>query len=293
MADRATDAPPAAEQSAGEKSLAAVAEGFAKVLETVAAPIGVVTGFLIFFGWTYSGAYFGHFGISHRLLQYSVRDLTLQSAQPMFGTAVLLLSVVAGLWLLDRLITEWRRRSDRLDRSADAGILVVGLVACGMGLLGALGVRPLLAVVPGRAAALVMLAGALILLRARRSTDPGRRLERALLVVASMLAVFWVTTLYATDAGRELAREVDATPARLPLVTLFSERYLDVPGTAVIATEQKSPSGTPLYRYTGLRLLTYSNDRWFLITGAQPGYRSTVTVLPDAPDVRVEVAQQR
>jgi hypothetical protein len=102
-----------------------------------------------------------------------------------------------------------------------------------------------------------------------------------------------VTTVYATDAGSALAEHTDRNLARLPLVTLFTERYIDLPGSAVHAYPERSPEGTPLYRYTGLRLLTYSNDRWFLITGSYNGYRSTVTVVRDDPGIRLEVARQR
>jgi hypothetical protein len=45
------------------------------------------------------------------------------------------------------------------------------------------------------------------------------------------------------------------------------------------------------YRYTGARLLLYSNNRWFLIPEqSTESYRSSVTVLPDTDKVRVEVA---
>jgi len=136
-----------------------------------------------------------------------------------------------------------------------------------------------------------LLVGALLLLRAGvRSSVGGGRGERFLFVVATVLAVFWVATVYAGEAGSGLARQVDESPGLLPLVTVFSANYLDLPGSAVSATQNASPDGGPLYRYTGLRLLTYSEGRWFLVTGSYPGYRSTVTVLADASGLRVEVA---
>jgi hypothetical protein len=271
-------------------------ENLAKVLETVGAPLGIVAGFLVFFGGTYSGAYFGWFGVDQRMLRYSIQDQMLQSAQPMFGTAVRVLALVVALWVLDRASTPLRRRPDRLGAAGRAVVLAAAVVATAVGLLSALGLDAVARIVPPRVAALMMLAGSLVLLRVRRSgrrAGAGWRTERAVLAAALLLAAFWVTTLYATEAGVGIARQIDRTPALLPLVTVFSERYVDLPGSTVVATQQRSPEGAVLYRYTGLRLLAYSDDRWFLLTGSLPGYRSTVTVVQDRPELRLEVARQR
>jgi hypothetical protein len=282
-------AAPSAEQSRG-----AALEDVGKLLETVAAPLGIVAGFLVFFGGTYSGAYFGWFGVNQRLLRYSIQDQMLQSAQPMFGTAVRVLALVVALWVLDRVSAPVRRRPDRLGAAGRAVVLAAAVVATAVGLLSALDLDPVARTVPPRTAAVVMLAGSVVLLRVRRSgRRAGWRTERAVLTAALLLAAFWVTTLYATEAGVGIARQIDRTPALLPLVTVFSERYVDLPGSTVVATEQRSPEGAVLYRYTGLRLLAYSDDRWFLLTGSLPGYRSTVTVLQDRPELRLEVARQR
>jgi hypothetical protein len=281
---------------AEQPSSTPVVERVAEIIQAVAAPAGAVTGFLFFFGWTYSGAYYGYFGVNQRLLQYSLQDQLLQSAQPMFGTAVILLTVAAALWLIDRWSAPVRRRSDRLGRWARGATLGAGLFTIGVGLLSALGLPPLPRVLPARTAALLMLAGALVLVRirwTRTGADRARSVERLLLVSAALLAVFWVTTVYATETGSAVAERTDRSPERLPLVTLFTERYLDLPGSSVVLTEESSRTGGPLYRYTGLRLLTYSNSRWFLITGSHEGYRSTVTVVRDDPALRLEVANQR
>jgi len=283
-------------ETAERPSLTSFVERLGKVVETVAAPVGVVTGFLFFFGWSYSGAFYSYFGINQRLLQYSVQDQLLQSAQPMFGTAVVLLTVVVALWVLDRASATVRQRPDRLGCVARGTTLGAGLLAGGVGLLSALGLRPFPRVLSAPTTAVVMLIGTLVLVRIRWEREragQSRRTERSLLVAATLVAVFWVTTAYATDAGSALAQQTDRSPARLPLVTLFTERYIDLPGSSVVPTVQHSPAGTPLYRYTGLRLLTYSNDRWFLIPGSHDGYRPTVTVVRDDPSLRLEVARQR
>ena len=44
------------------------------------------------------------------------------------------------------------------------------------------------------------------------------------------------------------------------------------------------------YRYDGFRLLEYANNRWLLIIGRRDGLRSSVLVVKDDDDVRVEIA---
>jgi hypothetical protein len=113
-------------------------------------------------------------------------------------------------------------------------------------------------------------------------------------VILLVLATFWAANLYAVDAGRVAARADDSTPGRLPLVTVFSKEFLDLPGSSVEKTELAVP-GQPLqYRYSGLRLLRYANERWFLVTGTYGDqYASPVVILRDDSSIRVEVAGVR
>ena len=257
-------------------------------MQTVGGALGLLTGFLVFFGARYTGAFYGYFGITHGVLQYSIQDQLVQSAQPLFGTAALLLALAALLWVLDRAFRPLRRRPGRVGWWTRATTAAIGLVLGLVGLLAALDIPRVSDAVPPRVAALGMLIGALCVLRAGEGLR-GRG-GRALLVVTSILAVFWVATVYAGEAGTALARQVDESPALVPLVTVFSGEYLDIPGSSVRATRYGSPEGMQMYRYTGLRLLTYSEGRWFLVTGTYDGYRPSVTVLPDRPGLQVEVA---
>jgi hypothetical protein len=98
-----------------------------------------------------------------------------------------------------------------------------------------------------------------------------------------VLALFWAGTLYAQDLGLQAARAADSSVATLPLATVFSNNFLDIPGSRVRATQVAGPAGTSRYRYTGLSFLAYSNNRWFLISGRySEHYRSSVVVLRDS-----------
>lgn len=124
--------------------------------------------------------------------------------------------------------------------------------------------------------------------------DPFGRVSNLMVYAALALALFWAATLYAQDLGQQAARATDADPAILPAVTVFTDDYLDLPGTLVKASATPGPGGSRHYRYAGLSLLTYSNGRWFLITGRySDSYRSSVVVLPDSGAIRVEIAANR
>ena len=70
---------------------------------------------------------------------------------------------------------------------------------------------------------------------------------------------------------------------------LASARRSTFPGSLVVVSRVYSADGKWSYRYTGARLLSYGNERWFLIvTPRQRGYRSTVFTLRDTESVRVE-----
>ena len=118
-----------------------------------------------------------------------------------------------------------------------------------------------------------------------------RRAALATLTSAILVAVFWATTLYAEDIGRRTAVRADQAADELPLVTLFSTEFLDIPADPRF-TSKIALDGEPVrYRYGGLRLLTYANERWFLLSGRHSEYyKSSVIVLHDIDSLRVEIA---
>ena len=294
-----------------------------------------MTALLVFFGYTRSRAYFGYFGIDQGVLNYSLQDHVLRSADSTFGAAVRALAVILVLVAIDRLLARWTRpgsnpRSQQLlgrpkvGRIVRVGLVAVGLLLITLCLLSSVGVPVATVRVSEQATAVGLALGAIIVLRigpyleltagehkplveASGTVEVGQtsgtggstrlafgKTGRSLAVVVLLLALFWACTLYASGAGEEVARQVDDEPAHLPLVTVFSDEYLDLPGELVDMSEIRSPAGESSYRYTGLRLLTHSNDRWFLLTGRYAqGYRSSAVILRDSDAVRVEVARQR
>ncbi len=261
-----------------------------ELLAAVVAPVTVLTGLLAYIGSVRNRAFYGHLGVDQNLLQLSLQDLVLRSADVTFGALARLLAAALALVALDRLLAAAQRRGNAPHR-LPAVLAAAGLFLAAAGLLLAVGVGPASGPAP-LLGALLLGAGTVIAFRfgRARAADRPDLTQAAALVTALVLALFWAATLYAQDLGRRAATEVDEGRAPLPVVVIYSDEYLDLPGRGITASAVPVPAGGEVYRYSGLRLLTYANDRWFLITEPRSEqYRSRVVVLRDTEDVRIEV----
>jgi hypothetical protein len=163
-----------------------------------------------------------------------------------------------------------------------------------MGLLAALWPTLSGALTPYVAAA-ILAGGALLLGRTRRGLGPAGGsvsddLARALLLTVVVVAGFWAATNYAVRLGTRAAEEIDNNPTSLAEVDLYSKQPLDLPGNLVLSSNVPVTPSTMSYRYVGLRLLEYDNNRWLLIPGRRDGLHSSVLILKDSDDVRVQIA---
>jgi hypothetical protein len=271
-------------------------------LFSILTPITIFTALLMYFGYTTTRSYFGYYGIGQGLLGLSTDGYVLRSADVTFGSAVRLLSILTMSALADLWLHRFLRRSASPIPARVA--VFVGAALTIAGLYFALG-GPRPSWLPPVALPATLGVGALVLLRwtvvsirvsdaqLERTISVNERKALVLLLVAStLMATFWAATIYAVDRGRGAAQADDRFPDRLPLVTIFSDEFVDLTGSAVEVRRYEQPE--PHYRYLGLRLLAYSNERWFLLTGRyDDGHVSAVTVLPDSESVRVEIAERR
>jgi hypothetical protein len=292
---------------------------------TAAAPLTIITALLVHVGSVRNRAYFGYFGIDQGVLRLSIQDYVLRSVDVTFGAVARLVAAAVVVIVVNRLmIRAIIRHQDH--RGMGYGRLHAILVAVGatlgaVGLLVALGLGRWLDLPPLVAAILLALGSGMILrLRsapfaadanadaagpqdAAATASRGHPEEARLLglpmtlalYATLVIALFWAATLYAQDLGQRAAMTVDANPEELPLVTVFSKSYLDLPGSLVHPTRAPgAEGGPPHYRYTGLSMLAYVNGTWFLITGRYSDrYRSSVLLLRDTQTIRVEVAKAR
>jgi hypothetical protein len=292
-----------------------------QIVESVAAvvaPLTVVTALLGYVGWVRSREYFGYFGLSSALVSSSPQDYILRSADVSFGSILLLTLAGVILLMLDLVIKYVVGRAS----GSCATWLRWGIAGLGVALILTVLARAVteatVAVMPPIVDAATLALGAAILLRfgawarscvavnrgpastRRRGIMPPppfaqpRLLPPAIItlaVVTLLLAAFWAATVYARDIGRGAAEAVDRDPRSLAVVTVYSREPIDFPGSNISAERTFKEDQQWNYRYTGARLLLYSNNRWFLIPEPRSApYRSSVTVLRDTEAIRVEVA---
>ncbi|MDQ4039894.1 MAG: hypothetical protein M3313_16485 [Actinomycetota bacterium] len=266
-------------------------------VSTVIAPLTVVTALLLYVGWVRTRAFFSYFGVSPALVGYSPQDYVLFSAEVSFGAVLLLAFAGVVLLGLDRLVTiVIERVSGRLmgGQWVRWGLAGLGASLVLIGLGGAT-TEAAIAVVPPIAGAGLLALGAVLFLRFGAESPSQQGILRpgttVLSVVVLVLACFWAATIYARALGVGAAVAIDGDVRRLPVATVYSGEPLDLPGTNVTATRVLGEDQRWNYRYTGAGVLTYSNERWFLIPEpASGGYRSSVVVLRDSESIRVETA---
>lgn len=281
--------------------LAAMLRPFIGLLANVV----VITSLLVFIGWKFAETAATELGLSESVFTMSTQDYVLRSVETVL---VLLLgvSVLAALWVvLDRWLSPRAaalRTANPVDDAASTR-WVLRLLALAWLVLPA-SVALLGLVGPARPLAYILWpvsigVGALLLLYAAHlgGVDVGadahapRRVQvlQATAVVVALVCLFWTGSNYAYTDGAGLARDIDADPtAALPGVVLNSDQPLHLEGPGVNVEELPGPESTH-YRYSGLRLLEYARETYFLVSDGWSSELGVVFVVPeDTPTLRIQ-----
>lgn len=273
--------------------------GWWEMLAVVAVPTGLLGALFAYVGWARARAFYGYFGVTSGVVGVSEQGFTLGGAQIGFGAAARLAAAITVLVVFDvllRWLLHWAATT-RVQMLVRLLIAVAGL-GCVIGGL-AVAIDP--AGAPGDPllwAGLLALGTVLVVRWGLGLLPTSETRVRWLVVglVSALLSIagFWAATIYAERLGQASAQAIDADVSQLPLATVFSSKPLDIPGSDVIYDTipfGTGPDGGTRYRYDGLSLLAYGNDRWFLITGRRSsGYRSSVLILRDSEDLYVQTA---
>jgi len=291
----AEPAPAAADQ--GESPLRSALS----VLTTLGPPLTIATALMYYFGWARSTKQAIYMGLDVSLFGFSTQDYVLLSISTLF-VPLLATAVLALGWLaLHQRVTRTLARP-----SAWPVLRTLGRTAIGAGLLAA--ALAVLSAAQDRNRAqlvvpLVLAAGTAVaayggwLAGAAAGPPPGpagppwQRALRALLVGSVItLALFWELSVFAGVVGRGYALELARRLPDQPRATAFSATPLGIEAPGV--HEQRldpGPGAGPdaaRYRTTGLRFLTRSGGRLFLVHDGWTPRRGTVIVLPDDGRVR-------
>jgi len=111
---------------------------------------------------------------------------------------------------------------------------------------------------------------------------------RIMVVVLLALTLFWDTERLARAMGEEFAANIAANPRQLVTVTIYSAKSLELPPDHVVETRIGGTESAYRYRYTGLRLLQRSGDKYLMLNDAWEPATGRVFVIKDSGDLRME-----
>jgi hypothetical protein len=200
------------------------------------------------------------------LQDYALRSVTL-AAEPLI--LVLVAALVAPpvhTWL-----TWSAERHRSIAKWAIRAMAVLGIAGTAVGIASRAGWKPL----PSYAMPLYLGLGIFLLvygssLRQRldsritpSTTD--QVVRRTLCIALLLFLLLWGITLFAQSRGEREANKRLADMSRLPSTVVYAPRCLNLEGPGIRETALPDPQAMYRYRYTGLRLLINSNQRYFLL----------------------------
>lgn len=270
------------------------------VVSSIGPPVTVATALIVYFGWARSNAQARAMGLDVSLFGYTPQDYGLRSIGSLFFplVCILLLSLLwlaADTWLRVRLRPG--QGHPRLARLAAAAVIGGAGLTLVSGAFAVVSPQGSFLLVPFLMAAGVLLAEWGV--RLRRLTSPRgpvpegkarvqkQALESTLVFTLVTVLLFWGVSDFAQVVGRGQAASIEAKLPGLPRADIYSHVDLSIGAPGVTQTLLGTES-SPVYKYTGLRLLVLSGGRFFLLPDGWTLLHGTVVVLPDNDAVRLE-----
>lgn len=289
---------PGSEQSAdAEMTSPAVTPTALRQLATLATNVAILTALLVYFGWRRAETEDARLGVDENIFGLSTRDYLLRSVGPVLQLlAIVAIAGLAAVYFdgILRRRAEKHGPTDRVLRLTLFGMsvswLVLPLLAVGLGYI-----APAVAFV---ALPLTIAGGVLLfvyaghLRRELQGRDPlpirWRGVERASVVIAMCVTVFWATSNYAEVLGNQLANATISHVSDLTSVTVYAPQRLGISAPGTHETTIRGVAQAYRYRYTGLRLLEHTGGRYFLIPDLWTPASGKIIMLNDSPPLRFE-----
>lgn len=268
----------------------------------IIAPVTTVATALAFwFGWTMTATRTAYFGIDQSILEYSTVDYLLRSADAIMVPAIsiLLISLVCiGIHAFTASI---------IGRSRLYPYIFFGAwtVLCAGVLITALGVwvmfeeppfaTPFLFEPAALGTGVALSAYAFWVLRRLATSDGDRPMRLSMweklgyvcAVLLVVLALFWACSLYAGALGTGRSREYARELAKRPSVVVYSVQSLAL-ASPVREDRIPDPDAKYHFKYTGLKFVTRSADKFFLLPEGWRRGTGVAIILDDNPEYRVE-----
>jgi hypothetical protein len=265
-------------------------------------PTTLVTALAFWFGYALTASRNSYLGIDVSTLGFSATDYLLRSIDALIIPAISLLAI----WLLLLGFHAWvwpkilEQRTKKLVRRGLIALTLSGLMATGFSIRFAFDrlppeaylVPPLLL-----GSGSVCVAYGIKGLRAIRErcdspsqdshspAQPDRM--QAILTALLIISLFWGATLHAGALGRGRAIGFVDNLSTRPSVTVYSKTSLALP-PPVVETPIEAPNSEYRFRYTQLRLVIRSDDKYFLLPEGWTHSTGTAILLEDTPTIRLE-----
>jgi hypothetical protein len=273
-----------------------------QVLGALLAPPAAAVGLVLYLATRRQEMLLLHFGIDPSLLNYSVQDYLLRSADVL---AVALLPAIT-LAMVAIAVHSWVQQKAPSARTLPLlqwGSLILRFAGCTVfalaltSLLGVWRVLPAYAIAPSItiSAALAAYGGVI-----QRRLHEGRVSDqfwvpwaRGILYFALIfIGVFLTTEDVAEALGRGRAELIGgALYQQRPGVILYSDRRLYISGPGVTESQLQPPGSEGYsYRYDGLRLLVRSGDRLVLLPSGWTVDEGNASIVRDDNGIRVEMS---
>jgi hypothetical protein len=259
--------------------------------------IAAVTGLLFYFGWVRTRVQAEELGFSAGVLNLSLADQILKSVNVLFPLLMALL-VIAILghtaWtVLGRrpsVARAVRRRRGRLI----AATRTATWLCVGAGIAGSLPLVNNRFLLPlGLSAGVLLALTARTLQRRATGRDPWSRTRRWMIALLAFFLVFWDVERIAMVVGEQFAADYRARPDQFSEVVLYSKDDLGIEAVGVVATERGDDQDSYRYRYTGLRLMESTVDRYALINEVWTDGNGRVFIIVQTDAVRLEFHDPR
>jgi hypothetical protein len=258
---------------------------------------------MFYFGLLYAVAYYRYFGVNWSVLDLSVQDLLILSAD----AAIPPLTYLAGATLLALWLLRLPLHRMSSHRRTVVGRWVAPLLAVTGAALVSMAVADAylgLAVFPAgfwEARGLSLTIGVLVIAYAGRlrRIDPARTDLRAaldVLLIAKWASVFvlvavglfWAVGSYAIGTGTGNAHGFTAGLNCAPEVVLYSDRSLDLRAAGVPEEVHARPDASDTFRYPGLRLVPQPGDELLLLPADWARGGRPALLIPQSDGLRLE-----
>ncbi len=263
-----------------------------RTLVEIVSPVAVLTALLYYFGWVRTGEQAHQLGFDASVMGLSTTDYLLKSVNVLYVWIAGTLAVALVLHAVHRravpqLVAGVTGR--RILLSIARILLFSWPVWVSLGIVAfAVPALRVVAIPLGLTLATLAALYGRSLYKTITGSDPWSPIGTVLALTFLALVLFWDTERVALLMGRAFASDIAARPDQFPAVTVYSEKSLEVEVPCVKTTSHDRLETAYRYKYSGLRLLQRSGDRYFLINECWTNQQGRLLIVREDSSIRLE-----